>query len=120
REHLRGKRVVNTHHHRNGCVRGGDLFECYEISDRIERESIVFFGSQHAEKSEIAELLDEGRLEVRIGVPLFGIRYDLRCREIARDTLYLALLFRQRKEIKHTCRIRVRSCVPASRRRRTS
>ena len=63
-----------------------------------QRESAVFLREHHAEESELAHLADQRSIEVRIAVPLGGVRRDLGLRELARSALDLALLLGERNQ----------------------
>ena len=71
--------------HGDRRVDGRDLLERDEIRQRVESEPVVLLGDHHPEEPELAELADQRWLEVRVAVPLGGVRRDLRVGEIARE-----------------------------------
>ena len=48
--------------------------------------------------TELAELPDQRRLEVRLAIPLRGVRRELSLGELARDRLDFALLIAERRQ----------------------
>jgi len=97
-DHLGGERVVDAEHDGDRRIHEGDLLERDEVGQRVEPESVVFFRNHHPEKTQLAELGYERRLEEGVAVPLRGERRDLGRREIARDCLNGPLIFGKRRE----------------------
>jgi len=89
---------VHAHHHRRRGVDTRDLLESDEIRERVEPEAVILLGDQHTEKPELAEFLNERRLEVRVAIPLRAVRRDLVLGEVVGETLNLALIFGERSE----------------------
>src|SRR6185369_17287888 len=77
----------------------GDLLEREEIGQRVEAQSVVLLGDEHAEKAEGAELLRHAAIEPRLAIPLGRVRCQLVARESPRELDDLALLVRERRQL---------------------
>src|SRR6185503_12661434 len=97
-EHLGRERVVHAHEHGGRCIHDRDLLERDEICERVEAEPIELLRHHHAEEPELAQLLDQRRLEMRRAVPLIRERRDLARGELASRLLDRFLFFSEWSE----------------------